>query len=456
MSTDDLVVHLEEKGNEIEEYLRNRKPEKKMWAWENDEFTEVEVWEIPRRYLTLNPFNGRFEADLDELRAKRELEQKDSELDPTNDEDILAIRKVLRGDFPENDQRAQEFRKLKDDILSKSQRGIKNGIENPGLIRWDGLYVNGNRRDTVLEQLSSDERKKKGEPLKFANVLVGRLSKNITPLDILQNEAKEQISQESREPYDYVNSALEIKKLFDMFIVRKFSPEKSKAEIVKVLTGRSKKDIDAYLDFLELADLILLEMGMEKKYRFIQEVGGGRGERGVVTILRYSVSLKKSREANANSETPDWSVGEISKWINQLAKYCVCSKFKVKDDNKKQLPFNQRDYRKFELGAMKSKETRKIVFDSGKNKKIDWENPENFASDFFDSIKKANNITQVEENIDKPAQLLDEVSDTLQSINKFLNSKERGKMVKRIKDSNGVQIISDIKRLASDIAKKIK
>jgi len=323
-SRDGLMVISEERGKAIQQYITDH-PECNtnmvINAFQFDKISPANVFELPRNLLRLNPENGRFKAELDIIREERKSAGKPLELDPDDDDDVKTIRDMIKGIYPKNAERASAFKKLYDNIYEVAQKTGTNGQEVPGLITYDGILVNGNRRDTVMEVLAETTKKKKGEPLKYHYIRVGILEEGVHKYDLWKNEAKEQISQESREEYDYVNSALEIKRGYELLRKKGLSDKKTKDEISKTLYGRTSKDIEGYLDFLKIADLFLKQIGRKDQYRYIQE-SGGLGEKGIVTILQ---EVAKQR---TKYEKEGWSAVNLAKWFKAVSLFCVLSKVK--------------------------------------------------------------------------------------------------------------------------------
>jgi len=452
-----LVRGAEERSKAINKYIadnRNCKTNLVMNAFQHDKIIPVNVYTLPRNLLRLNPENGRFKAELDVIREERKKAGKSLELDPDDEEDIQTLRNMIKGIYPKNTERANAYKKLYDNILEVSLKTNTNGQEQPGMITFDGIYVNGNRRDTVMEDLSETTKKQKGEPLKYHEIRVGILDKDVSQYDLWKNEAKEQISQESREEYDYVNSAIEIKRGYNLLRKRDFSDKRAKEEIAKTLYGRNAQDVENYLNFLEIADLFLKQVKKPGQYRFIQESGNAEGEKGIVTILQ-EVEKQKTKY-----EKEGWDPVSIQKWFKSVCIFCIYSKIKPtvtrSDGTKRPLSFGHREYRVFQKKAMATDETRKRVFSSPVLDKIDWNNPsKEVASEFHDVIASAQSYYDIQESIADPLSLLVKASDSLSRISQDLNSSHRSNMVKVIRENDGLRKINDIKRFISDITMKI-
>ena len=457
-SRNNLIANSKKRSKKILEYIKNNKSRADTKMVKNvfqfDKIEAVKVFDLPRDLLILNPENGRFEAELDIIREERKSKGMSLELDPENDKDVEIIRNMLKGIHPKNAERDGAFKKLYENIEEVASKTGTNGQEEPGIITHDGILVNGNRRDTVMEELAISTKKKKGNPLKYNNLRVAILDKDVSAYDLWKNEAKEQISQESREEYDYVNSALEIKRGYALLTKKGLTDKKAKDEISKTLYGRSVKDVESYLDFLKIADLFLKQIGKKGQHRYIQDSGSKTGEKGIVTILK---EVAKQRIADQKAGKDD---EEIAKWFKAASLFCVISKRKPtisKGGKTKKLNFGHRDYRRFMSKAMATPETRKRVLDSKAFLNVKITDPSlEHMNGFNDAIDSAIGLYDIQILTINPLSLLQKAQDALSELSKDLNSSHKKEMLKIMKDGNGDQIIKDVKSLIAEITKKNK
>jgi len=455
-SRNNLISNSNKRAKLIQEYIKNNTiSDTKMVknVFQFDKIVPVKVYELPRNLLSLNPENGRFKAELSIIREERKSKGASLELDPKNEKDEKIIRDMLKGIHPKNSDRAGAFKKLYENIEEVASKTGTNGQEEPGIITHDGTLVNGNRRDTVMEELAISTKKKKGDPLKYHNLRVAILDKRVSKYDVWKNEAKEQISQESREEYDYVNSALEIKEGYGLLIQKGLTDKKAKDEISKTLYGRSVKDVEGYLDFLKIADLFLKQIGKKGQHRYIQD-SSKAGEKGIVTILK---EVAKQRIADQKSGKDD---EDIAKWFKAASLFCIISKRKPtisKAGKTKKLTFGHREWRHFMGKAMATPQTRKRVLDSKSFLDVKITDPSlEHMNGFSDAIDNAIGLYEVQTTILNPLTLLQKARDALSELSKDLNSSHKKEMLKIIKDGNGDQIIKDVKSLISEITKKNK
>ena len=114
------------------------KQNKKHQAFINGSQCDMNVYELPRYLLRLNPDNWRFKAEFDAMKAKRQRSGKPLELDPDNEEDKKIIRELIMGINPKNEQRKERYQELKKDFIANSKNG-SNGQITPrnNFARWD-------------------------------------------------------------------------------------------------------------------------------------------------------------------------------------------------------------------------------------------------------------------------------------------------------------------------------
>ena len=125
----------------------------------------------------MNPKNWRFRAEVQNIRDERQRLGKPDEFDSDNEDDVKAIRDVLKGIKPKNQKRNDAFKTLITDFTSQAQNG-GNGQETPGIILYDGTYVNGNRRDTILDHLQNNC-PDGCQPSQFTKIRVGKLESDV-------------------------------------------------------------------------------------------------------------------------------------------------------------------------------------------------------------------------------------------------------------------------------------
>ena len=438
----------------IDEYIASTQCDagRIMHAFQSDRYEAVKVYDLPRNLLRLNPSNGRFKAELDIIQEERKKKNKPIELDPDNPEDAQVLQQMIKGKHPRNAERVGAYKQLYDNIHEVAQKTGTNGQEVPGLITYDGILVNGNRRWTIMENLASGHKKEPGEPLKYDKILVGRLDKAVTRYELWKNEAKEQISQESREEYDYVNSALEIQRGYDLLKDQGMNDKKAKEEIAKTLYGKSRKDVEGYIEFLDVARIFLEQIGKDEQYTYLQE--SGSDDQGIVTILQ---EVAKDRNKYQKQEMDPI---ELSQWFKSVSMFCIFSKKKFTatstSGEPKQISFGHRHYREFKKKVMGTQETKSRFFNSGVLSGTDMKKlTDDDAINFYNAAKEAQELYDIREGISTPASLLKKAVDALSKVSQDLNDSRSNEMINLIKQNNGMRHLDDIKQLINDISKKI-
>ena len=438
----------------IDEYINSAQCDdgRVMRAFQSDKYDIVKVYDLPRNLLRLNPNNGRFKAELDVIQQERKKKNKPIELDPDNYEDVLVLQLMIKGKHPKNPERAGAYNQLYENIQEVAQKTGTNGQEVPGLITHDGILVNGNRRWTIMEDLASGRNKEPGEPLKYGKMLVGRLDKAVTRYELWKNEAKEQISQESREEYDYVNSALEIQRGYDLLKDQGMNDKKALGEIAKTLYGKSRKDVESYIEFLAVARLFLEQIDEDEQYAYLRE--SGSEDQGIITILR---EVAKDRKKYQKQEMDPIELGQ---WFKSVSMFCVFSKKKFTvtstSGDHKQLSFGHRHYREFKKKVMGMQETKSRFFSTGVLSGIDMKKlTDADALNFYNAAKEAQELYDIQEGISTPASLLKKAVDALSKVSQDLNDSRSHEMINLIKQNKGMGYLDDIKQLINDISKKI-
>lgn len=449
-----MLKEAKKRAKVIDEYISNPECDAKTAhnVFQSGKIEAIKVFELPRHLVRLNPNNGRFKAELTIIQQDRKQENKPIELDPDNYDDNKTLQDMIKGEYPQSSDRRRAYKNLLENIREVAQKTGTNGQEDPGLITHDGILINGNRRWVVMEELSVTDKKRSGEPLKYDKIFVARLKPGVDKYTLWKNEAKEQISRDSREEYDYVNSALEIKRGFELLVDQGMSKKKAMTEIAKTVYGRTEKDIAAYLDFLDFADLFLEYVGKDGQYTFVQESGD---DKGVVTILQ---ELAKEHKKKQRSGT---DIDEMHKWLTASFAFCMLSKEKhevtTKQGKAKKLLFGHREYRQFHRKVLDSPDICKKFLESPTVGKIDLANiTNNDAQAFYQDVRDAETEYDIKEDINTPVSLIKKATIALSEVSQELQGSFKKDMVKQIKNEGGLQHLSDIDTYLKDIRQKIK
>jgi hypothetical protein len=428
---------------------------RKHHAFYQGVWDEFDVYELPRYLLRLNPHNWRFRAEFQPVKEERQKLGKPIELDPDREEDVKAIRDLLMGIKPKNQQRKDRYNSLKKDFITNSKNG-GNGQDTPGIILWDGIYVNGNRRDTILEDLTA--KPPEGcQPTQFQKILVSRLPENTTATDIKANETREQIGQDSRERYDYTNSALMIEDYVQQLTkVEKLPVKSAYKQIANQVFGLDEEQIEEYIDFKQMADEFLKEIDHPGQYSYIQNTAEEQKEKGgIVQILK---EMKGHKEKIIKMALGGTKTNKLLKASYAVAWY---SKQKPKTlDNKtgKMKPmkeYNHRAWRNFISSCFDSTTSTDKLLESGTVDKIDWKDPQKHAVAFAGDIERAKNITETIKANFQPLVYLEKAESQLSKVNSDLNGPRKHLVTAEILKQDGFQTIENIQRYITEISKKV-
>jgi len=458
LSRNETIKKSELRAKEISEWI-NKTPNSKIQGQKHPAFVkgvqvELDVYELPRYLLRLNPDNWRFRAEFNKIKARRQKLGKSLELDPDNEDDKNAIRDLLKGLDPKNEKRKERYNELKKDFIANSKNG-SNGQTVPGTILYDGTYINGNRRDTILEDLSKHT-PPGCQPSQFQTIRVVILSKDdVTVSDIKANETREQISLDSRERYDYTNSALMVDDYIQHLInVEKLTEEEAVRQIANQVFGLEAKDVQEYVNFKKTADVFLETIGLSGQYSYIQDVGKEKDEGGIVQILNELESQKQKILDFKLSPT------KTSKLIKALYAYSWYSKEKPKHRDSrsgklKPLNFNARAFRIFKREAFDSTDSMDKLIESGTIDKIDFKNPQDHALAFESDILRAINITNTTKATLQPLVFLEDASEKISRVNRELSGIQGDDIKSQILQKHGLDYIAAIKKNITEIFNKV-
>lgn len=329
---------------------------------------DLETFRIPLKFTFYNIKNGRFAAEYADL-VKKENRQ----LDPKNSKDSQRIQRLLMNLDP------NQSRILQTDLQ-------ENGQKEPGIITYDGLVVNGNRRRAVLEELASTGNSQ------FQFIEVARLPPQVSGKDLWALEAEIQLSRSVQLDYGPINELLKFREGIDVGL--------NATEIAKSLYGGFKEaDI---LNKLERLQLII------EYLNFIGEPGVFNRAKGV---HEHFIDLKKIIDDFEKKNIPIAEVVDIKNIAFQLIHDGISERDlrKIKD-----VVANDKSKKEF----LEAKEhSKREEIGEKKKRKIDAERNDEFTparvifNNCLDSIKALSEATQ-------PAKLLRRALTNLSSIDK--------------------------------------
>jgi len=425
----------------------NPKSKKTTYVIENGKSKEKTAYTLPRQLLRLNPANHRFSTSVSELIEERIEDNKSRDFDMSKKFDIAQISDMLRGIHPLNPDRKNMYNKLLEEIKNHSELHGGNGIKDACVVTADGTYVNGNRRDTVLEDLQQFETKKKkgGDPSKFDNIEVVICSENITYSDIRQMEIREQVSLSLRDEYDFMNTSLLIKEEYDNLIAQKGDDKKDQVikTIASRIEGKGPSAINEYLDFLEFVDLVLEQLQLKDQHHKINTTV--KDESKPVTTIVREWQKKWSKAKNADRKIV---------CIMLCAAYCQ-GVFKTarnpSDDSVYQFTSrNHRDFKRYE----KSKTARGMIEDMGFWRTHDFTS-DTSIDNFGDRIQLAEEHLRNELWINKPAKILISVNNSLKTIDDGLVGTRRQQVKSSLVQGKVTRYLGEFKKHIASIESKL-
>ena len=446
----------EKRGNAIDQYIRNNKELAARVYSAAQVDIEVRgkpdvahVFRLPRKLLTLNPENHRFATDWANLKIDRVTQGKKAEFDLDDDDDIQEIRDVLTGVNPPNEPRAQTFKALKDAmerLAGRSKFNDHNGQRDPGIITWDGRYINSNRRDTALEQIQ-DQLRKKGKKTgidvtKFDFIYVGRCPRVITQDDIMSMEMAEQISKSVRDSYDYMNAGILIRRKYDTALKSKISSSDSATrrkkkedtavqEVADKMENVGVKQVQEYLNFMQFSDGVLAMMRTPEQYHLVNKSSGAK--------VPISYLLREAAK--------DWNklptARDKKNFMEEIAMECVMHQNeKTKDDFP--VRSNYRDFRH----AVTNKASKWQIRTAAS--KFNFNNQDKAVQDALPVVQKALDKYGAEKESKEPVKLLSKTLESITAIDRAITTSS-GAAQKLKKLAERPDVVSDVITVAEKI-----
>jgi len=202
--------------------------------------------------LAFNKANGRIKAEVSEKES--ELGR---QLDIFEEEDQQIIKAMLLA------IRTDENEKIKEDLK-------KVGQDTPGIIRCDGILINGNRRKAILEELYAET---SNDKFKYLDVQV--LPSNINKAELWLIEAGIQMSATQQLDYSPINHLLKLREgenaglNIDTMANRIYGVSKE-----KIISDLQRLElIDGYLrDFLQKEVRYYLVRGLNEHFIDLQNI----------------------------------------------------------------------------------------------------------------------------------------------------------------------------------------
>lgn len=188
-----------------------------------------QVFEIPLEYLIYNQYNGRIGSVV------KSFEKQNHTLNPENPEDITIIENFLW--------------ESKESSNSKTLESLRStGQIKFGIVTSDGVIIDGNRRASLMNRILHDANSSTDEKNRCRYFKAIILPDSATKRDILQLETSFQMGEDEKVDYNPIEKYLKCKDLEDANFTR---------DEIASFMGISKKDVDLYLEILDLMDQYL-------------------------------------------------------------------------------------------------------------------------------------------------------------------------------------------------------
>ena len=187
------------------------------------------VYEIPLDILIYNQYNGRIGSVV------KSFEKQNHTLNPELSEDIALIEQFLW------DSKEKSNAKTLDSLRSTGQ--IKFGI-----VTSDGVIIDGNRRASLMNRIRHDSNSSVEQKQRCEYFKAVILPDTATKRDILQLETSFQMGEDEKVDYNPIEKYLKCTDLEDANFTR---------DEIASFMGITKKEVDQYLEILDLMDQYL-------------------------------------------------------------------------------------------------------------------------------------------------------------------------------------------------------
>ena len=433
----------------------------------------IPVYSLPRKFLRLNPANHRFRSSLNSLKKTRLAAKKkrqdiknpfDFDMADTRGPssalelggDVYQIRQMIKGEMPKDAKKKRAFQNLYNAMISHRENFGGSGQKDPGIVTSDGIYINANRRDCVLQQLQDEAAKnKQGGPVDvFKNVDVG-ICDDITSSDIRRMEMSEQMSIDTRDKFNSIDEAELVHEEYldtcdDLNVAPKKDGiwnEKAVSEIASVIEGKSKADVIKFLDFYDLSILVL------KKLKTPEET--------------WRISIDDPDDPPKSAPIGEYLEEMITSWksvtgkkknleFNKIQTYCglIWGKARIGSESEDALSHNPT----FQAGrgpVRKMMKNSKKFNDTKYYQGLDSTDPddqEQIADDIESELEKS----KQKGALGKPARVLKSIESSLGVISDGLTGTDSKKVAIRLEEAKADKKLKDFSEQITVISKKLK
>ncbi len=393
------------KANEIDSYIRDNKKDclqrNQLPVQLKGEPKWLDVYRLPIEMLIYNMRNGRFAVEI--MQKQVELGR---ELNPLEENDRKIIQKLLL----EEDENATQL--LKENLA-------KVGQVEPGIITFDGVVIDGNRRMSVIEGLFEE---KSAPQYSFLNV--ARLPRNVDEKDLYRLEIGIQLSRPYRKDYGPINDLLKIKEGIEIG----FSPK----QIADTLFGGFKEsEIRERAERLKLVEAYLEYIGKPKQYEEVK-----RWHEHFINLQKALSVFKKEKKLDVKeihyatlagfeliiAKAPHMDIRLIRKFMDEkrTKEGLMESVEKVVEEKKEII--------EVETEEPKKTETKKTT----KEKKP--KSPTKIAKDFKENFENLKDTYKAQKEVNKPVTLLKRALSNLESIDPKHSNLKEPEIIKLLKN----------------------
>ena len=240
------------------------------------------VYQIPLEYLVYNPYNGRIGTKV------KTFEVTSHKLNPENQNDISIIEQFLWDS--KHDRNKKTLKSL-----------LKIGQQEYGIVTKNGYIIDGNRRASLLNKINNNKEEYSKNydvrPCSYFNAII--LDDNVGQKEILQLETMYQMWREEKLDYNATEKYLKCQQLKEVG----YSIE----DIADMMGEGSSKNIQKYLDILELMDQYLDYYGYNNMYAMLDKREGQ-----FVDLYNYEKAYRnRSGNAKTNWNPQDDDISEM-------------------------------------------------------------------------------------------------------------------------------------------------
>lgn len=458
----------------------------------HDEHVSGKVYEVNRSLLRLNPNNGRFDSALDRLigirrragiknpskfnmdddRLPKQGGKGEKYYDPDTKEepmggDVEQIRNLIKGVYPKDDAKWKKYQKLLKGMKKYASKKKNNGQKVHGIVLADGTYVNANRRDCVLEDLS---RQTKGAAFKkFSKIRVVICDPETWESDVDAMEMHEQESDDFLERFNRIDTAKKIYKYYS----RKCQEEglelivngNWQSKIIDLtnswMEGREIKNTEGSLNLYVFSTKLLKKIARGKiKDKDLWRISTDDDEQKLSCSVSEVLGDGGYADQYYKADTPT-KKEKILNFACGLVQN-IWFKYQKSDEGKKDLQeMKKYGHREVRWSIMKPviEDTKNAIGTSGYYKDKDI-GSEAFRKAFDDALAKGVGKTSDRAQIDQPMGFLKNIEERVKSLHESLGEDEDKETVKkranRLLEQEGIDKIDELIVSLDEFKKSIR